>query len=105
MKKLLYISALFLAALCTASAKDYTVTFTRPVQVGTVKLAAGEYKVKMNGTTAVFTDSRKKSVSAPATVQKVEKKSPYTAAETKTVNGEESLSAIAFDGADFKLVF
>jgi hypothetical protein len=105
MKRILYTSALLLAALCTASAKDYTVTFARPVQVGSVKLAAGEYKVKVNGGTAVFTNSSRKSVDAPVTVQKVEKKSAYTAAETKTVDGEESLSAIDLDGADFKLVF
>lgn len=105
MKRILYTSALLLAALCTASAKDYSVTFSKPIHVGSVKLAAGEYKVKVNGSTAVFTNSSSKSVSAPTTVQKVEKKSSYTAAETKTVNGEESLSAIDLDGADFKLVF
>ena len=105
MNRILYTSALLLAALCTADAKDYTVTFTKPVQVGSVKLAAGEYKVKVNGATATFTNSTRKSVNAPVTVKKVEKKSSYTAAETRTVNGEENLSAIDLDGADFKLVF
>jgi hypothetical protein len=105
MKKSFFASALLFAALCAASTKQYTVTFVTPVQVGSVKLAPGEYKVKVDGANAVFTDSHKKSFTAPAKVEKVDKKSPFTAAETKEVNGSEQLNIIDIDGADFKLVF
>jgi hypothetical protein len=105
MKRTLFTCALLFAAICTASAKQYTITFAKPVQVGTVKLAAGEYKIKVDGANAVFTDTHKKAFTAPAKVEKTDKKSPYTAAETKDVNGEEQLNIIDLDGADFKLVF
>lgn len=105
MKRTLVTIALFLVALCTASAKQYTVTFAKSVQVGPVKLEAGQYKVKVNGANAVFTDAHNKSVTVPAKAEKVLRKSSYTAAETKEVNGEQRLDAIDLDGADFKLVF
>ncbi len=105
MKKTLFAAALIFASLCVASTKQYTITLVKPVTVGDQKLAAGEYKVKVDGTSAVFTNIDKKSVTAPAKVEKVTKKSPYTAAETKEVNGAEQLNAIDLEGADFKLVF
>jgi D-alanyl-D-alanine carboxypeptidase len=105
MKNILLTAALFLVSVCAASAKQYTVTFVKPVQVGSVKLAAGEYKVKVDGNNAVFTDSQKKTFTAPAKVQKLEKKTPYTAAETKDVDGGTRVDAIDLEGADFKIVF
>jgi hypothetical protein len=105
MKKLLFTAALLFASVCAVSAKQYTVTFVRPVQVGAVKLAAGEYKIKVDGANAVFTSTDNKSQTAPAKIEKVVKKAPYTAAETKDVNGTEQLNAIDLEGADFKLVF
>ena len=105
MKHILVTAALFLVSVCAASAKQYTLTFAKPVQVGEVKLAAGEYKVKVDGNNAVFTDSQKKTFTAPAKVQKIEKKIPYTAAETKEVEGGTRVNAIDLEGADFKLIF
>jgi hypothetical protein len=105
MKKTLFTSALLFAALCTAGTKQYTVTFVNSVQVGSVTLPAGEYKVKVDGTNAIFTDRHKKTFTTPAKIEKVEKKSPFTAAETKEVHGTQELNAIDLDGADFKLVF
>ena len=105
MRKLLLVPALLSFALCTASAKQYTVSFAKPVQVGTVQLAAGEYKLKVEGEKAIFTDSHKKSFTAPAKLVKISKKSTVTAVETKEANGSDRLDAIDLDGADFKLVF
>jgi hypothetical protein len=105
MKRITLAATLFLVSVCAASAKQYTVTFVKPVQVGAVKLAAGEYKVKVDGDKAVFTDSQKKTFTAPAKVQKLQKKTPYTAAETKDVDGGTRVDAIDLEGADFKLVF
>lgn len=85
--------------------KQYTVNFSQPIQVGTVKLTAGEYKVKVDGVTAIFTDSKKKTYSAPVKVETVTKKTPATSIETKLVNGNQQLDAIDIGGAEFKLVF
>jgi hypothetical protein len=105
MKKTLLIPALLFVAFCTASAKQYTISFVKPVKVGSVTLAAGEYKLKVDGANAIFTSSARKSVTTPTKVEKTEKKSPYTAAETKDVNGTERVDVIDLEGADFKLVF
>src|SRR5690349_15504146 len=105
MRKILLTATVFLVSVCAASAKQYTVTFGKPVQVGALKLAPGEYKVKVDGNNAVFTDSQKKTFTAPAKVQKIEKKTPYTAAETKDVDGGTRVDAIDLEGADFKLIF
>ena len=105
MKKTLFTAALFLVSVCAVSAKQYTITLVKPVHVGSQTLAAGEYKVKVDGSNAVFTNTAKKSVTTPAKIEKVEKKAPYSAAETKEVNGGEQLNAIDLEGADFKLVF
>ena len=105
MKKTLFTAALFFVSVCAVSAKQYTITFVRPVQIGSQTLAPGEYKVKVDGSNAIFTGSAKKAVTAPAKIEKVQKKSPYTAAETKDVNGSEQLNSIDLEGADFKLVF
>ena len=105
MKTILLTATLFLVSVCAASAKQYTVTFVKQVQVGAVTLPAGEYKVKVDGNNAVFSDSKKKTYTAPAKVQKIEKKCPYTAAETKDVDGGTRVDAIDLEGADFKIVF
>lgn len=105
MKKTLFATALLIVSVCAANAKQYTITLVKPVQVGSVKLAAGEYRLKVEGANAIFTDSQKKSVTAPAKIEKVEKKAPYTATETKEVNGTERLNTIDLEGADFKIVF
>ena len=103
-QKTFVIPALLLVALSAASAKQYTISFAKPVQVGSVKLAAGEYKIKVEGVNAVFTSGGKQ-FTTPAKVEKVTKKSPYTASESKEINGGDRVDVIDLEGADFKLVF
>ncbi|HWC97529.1 MAG TPA: hypothetical protein VG456_12280 [Candidatus Sulfopaludibacter sp.] len=107
-KKCLCTTALLCATLAAGSIpgnKQYNVTISQPIQVGTVKLAAGDYKIKVDGATATFTDSRKKTCTAPVKVESVAKKIAITAVETKTVNGAEQLAVIDIGGSEFKLVF
>ena len=47
---------LFISMLCLAGSKTYDVTFEAPSTVGNVTLAAGDYKVKVDGANAVFTN-------------------------------------------------
>ena len=75
MKKSLVLGVvLSLSSLCFAGQKSYDVIFSAPATVAGVKLAAGEYKVKVDGANAVFTDSKSKSVSAPVKVETGTKK-------------------------------
>ena len=104
MKKILFGSALLFAALCTASTKQYTVTFVTPVQVGAVKLAAGEYKVKVEGSQAVFTDAQSKSsVTVPVKIENSDKKFNNTAVETNNQNGATNIQAIELGGSNTRL--
>ena len=94
---------LSLSGLCFAGQKSYDVIFKTPATVGGVKLAAGEYKVKVDGANAVFTDSKQKTVSAP--VENGDKKYSYTAVEA-TKDGEvEAVNAIELAGSTTKLEF
>jgi len=104
MKKFFCTAALVCLSLAAGS-KQYSVTFAQPVKVGSVKLAAGDYKVQVDGSTATFTDSHKKTFTAPVKIEKLTKKFGATAVETKKVDGAEQIDAIDVGGADFKLVF
>lgn len=71
-----------------------------------MKLAAGEYKVKVDGSNAVFTEMKtRKTFTAPVKIEKQAKKPDFTAVESKDANGVEHVDAIDISGADFKLVF
>jgi hypothetical protein len=104
MKKILCTAALVCLSLAAGS-KQYSVTLAQPVRVGSVKLAAGDYKVQVDGATATFTDSHKKTFTAPVKIEKLAKKNGVTAVETKKVDGTEQIDIIDVGGADFKLVF
>jgi hypothetical protein len=106
MKKSLVLGVvLSLSSLCFAGQKSYDVIFKTPATVGGVKLAAGEYKVKVDGANAVFTDSKQKTVSAPVKVENGDKKYSYTAVEA-TKDGEvEAVNAIELAGSTTKLEF
>jgi hypothetical protein len=104
MKKFLCTAALVCLSLAAGS-KQYSVTLSQTVRVGSVKLAPGDYKVQVDGTTATFTDSHKKTFTAPVKIEKLAKKNGVTAIETKKVDGAEQIDVIDVGGADFKLVF
>lgn len=96
----------FLCLTLSAGTKQYSISFSKPVEIGSTKLAAGDYKVKVDGDNAVFTESKtRKSFTAPVKVEKQTKKPEYTAVESKDNNGVEHVDAIDLGGADFKLVF
>ena len=82
---------LFLSSLCFAGQKSYNVIFASPATVSGVQLKAGEYKVKVDGTNAVFTDRNYKTVTAPVKVEISDKKfgtppstAPKRAASTRS---------------------
>ena len=55
-KSFLIVGALSLASLGIASAKSYDIVLSDPTMAGTTQLQPGEYKLKVEGTQAVFTD-------------------------------------------------
>jgi hypothetical protein len=107
MKKSLVLGvALFVSSLCFAGQKSYDVIFSSPATVSGVKLPAGEYKVKVDGTNAVFTDSKtQKTVNAPVKVGTGAKKFQYTAVDATKDGGVDKVNAIELGGSTTKLEF
>ena len=96
---------LSLSTLCFAGQKSFTVIFDKATTVGAVKLAPGEYKVKVDGTNAVFTNSNYKSVSTAVKVETAEKKFKDTAVDTVTGASGDVVTSISVGGSTTKLDF
>jgi hypothetical protein len=106
MKKSFVLGAvLSLSGLCFAGQKSYDVIFSAPTSVSGVKLAAGEYKVKVDGANAVFTDSKSKTVTAPVKVGTGAKKYSYTAVDATKEGDVDKVNAIEFGGSNTRLEF
>jgi hypothetical protein len=98
-------AVLSLSGLCFAGQKSYDVIFSAPTSVSGVKLAAGEYKVKVDGANAVFTDSKSKTVTAPVKVGTGAKKYSYTAVDATKEGDVDKVNAIEFGGSTTRLEF
>ena len=104
--RLLLVGALALASLSLASAKSYDITLTQAAKGGSVQLAAGQYRLKVEGSNAVFTNvDNNKSVTVPVKVESAEKKFDQTAIDTKDANGSPTVEAIELGGSTTKLEF
>lgn len=104
--RLLLVGALTLASLSLASAKTYDIVFTQPSKAGSVQLTPGEYRLKVEGANAVFTnlDSNKK-FTVPVKVQNSDKKFDQTAVDTTDANGTSTVESIELGGSTTKLGF
>jgi hypothetical protein len=106
MKNSLVLGMLFVSSLCFAGQKSYDVIFSAPATVGGVQLAAGEYKVKVDGANAVFTDAHSfKSVSTAVKVETSTKKFQYTAVDATKDGSVDKVNAIELGGSTTKLEF
>ena len=93
-RSLLIAGAVTVSTAALASAKTYQITIEAPAKAGSVELQPGQYKLKVEGSQAVFTDSRDKSFTVPATVASVDKKFSYTLVETAKQGGMDTIQAI-----------
>ncbi len=93
-RSFLIAGAVAMSTVALASAKTYQIDIQAPAKAGAVELQPGEYKLKVEGSQAVFTDSHNKSVTVPATVQNVDKKFSYTTVETANQGGMDTIQAI-----------
>ena len=105
-KSLLMIGALALASVPFASAKSYDITLSERAKAGDVQLAPGEYKLKVEGSTAVFKDTRTdKSFTAPVKVENAGTKFSETRIESKVEGDMQNIQAIDLGGSSTKLEF
>ena len=97
---------LSLSTLCFAGQKSFTIILDKATNVRTLKLTPGEYKVKVDGANAVFTNnSNYKSVSTPVKVETADKKFKETAVDTVKSGSGETVTAIQVGGTTTKLDF
>lgn len=106
MKSVLVTGTLALCSLTMGYAKSYDLVFSSPVKAGSVELKAGEYTLKVKGTSAVFTNvETAKSFTAPVKVQNTGKKFDVTAVDTNNKNGTSKIQTIELGGSDTQLDF
>jgi uncharacterized protein (AIM24 family) len=89
-----------------AGTKKYEVVLSSPTQIGSVKLAPGDYTVKVEGANAVFTNRENdKSVSAPVKVETGNKKFDVTAVKSTQEGDSATLQSIELGGSTTTLEF
>ncbi len=104
MKKLVLTGVLCLSTLGILSAKSYSITLSNPTQAGEVQLRPGDYKVKVEGSMAVFTDrDRNKSFNVPVKIESAGEKYDNTAVVTKNDAGVDKIQEIELGGSHTKL--
>jgi hypothetical protein len=105
-KSLLIVGALSLASLGIASAKSYDIILSNPTRVGATELKAGEYKLKVEGTQATFTDVQtSKTWTAAVKVENSAKKFDQTSLETTNKGDMDDVKSIELGGSNTKIEF
>ena len=95
-----------LSSVAMAGPKNYNVAFSAPTKAGSIDLAPGDYKVKVEGSNAIFTDEHTgASVTVPVTVENATTKFNATTLDTKTQGNTVQLVAIELGGSKVKLEF
>jgi hypothetical protein len=104
-KSLILLAALSLSTLAFASPKKYEISLVKAAKAGNTQLAAGNYRVVVDGDKATFTDSKNKSVTIPVKLETEKTKFQSTAVESSDKSGQEVLDAIDLGGTTTKVEF
>ncbi len=102
-KSLFMVGALVLSSLGIASAKSYDIVLQAPAMAGANELKPGDYKLKVEGSQAVFTAENAKSFSVPVKVENSDKKFADTSVETTNQGGMDNIQAIDLGGSNTRL--
>ncbi len=101
-----WLMTLALAGLSIASAKTYTLTIDRPSMVGTTQLQPGDYRLKVEGSTALLTNNRDgKEVKANVKVENAAKKFEYTAIESRQEGDVNHIKDVHLGGTRMTIDF
>lgn len=105
-KSIILAGALSLSAICFAGTKSYEINLSTAAKAGGVMLAPGQYKLQVQGSNAVFTDSKtRKTFTAPIKVGTGPKKYHYTAVDTAPDQGSEKITSIELGGSTTQIAF
>ena len=103
---ILLAGVLSLSGLAVAGSKSYDISLPVAAKAGAVQLAAGDYKLKIDGTTATFVEPQtRKTFTAPIKMVSAPHKFNYTAVETSPDAGAERITAIDLAGSTNKVEF
>jgi hypothetical protein len=106
MKKILVVAALAFSSLTVVSAKTYEIILSGPTKAGSVELKAGQYKLKVDGANAIFTDiNSAKSFTTPVKVETTDKKFDDTRVQTTKDGSVDKIEEIDLGGSKTKLGF
>ena len=112
MKKLLAIGVLTLFSLSLLSGgtapriKSCLITITNPTKAGSVQLKPGEYRVKVAGSNATFTEvNSSKSATTPVKIEDGNEKFDDTRVQITKGTGTDHLDEIDLGGTKTKLEF
>ena len=102
----LLLGTIALSTVALAGPKSYHIVLPEPMKAGNAELERGDYKVKVEGSTAVFTNTHtRKSQSVPVKVENVDQKYHVTSLDTSKQGDEEQIQAIQLGGSKTKLEF
>jgi len=101
-KSLLIVGALGLTSLAFAGTKSYDIVLSAPAMAGANQLQAGEYKLKVEGNQAVFSQNSK-TWSVPVKVENGTQKFAQTTVESSTKGEMDTIQAIDLGGSTTKL--
>ena len=102
----LLIGAVALSTLAMAGSKSYDVALSTPTTAGGVQLAPGDYKVKVEGSNAVFTDEHTRAAfTVPVKVENSQTKFNATTLDTRTQGNTTQIVTIGLGGSKVKLDF
>jgi hypothetical protein len=105
-KLTLFIGAVALSTVAVAAPKSYNVVVSTPMKAGKIALAPGDYKVKVEGTNAVFTDSHtRESITVPVKIENSGAKFTSTALDTTKQGDTTQIKSIELGGSNTKLEF
>jgi hypothetical protein len=106
MRKFIVVATLALASLTVVSAKTYEIILSSPTKAGNVTLKAGQYKLKVDGSNATFTEiNGSKSFTTPVKVETTDKKFDDTRVQSTKDGSTDKIEEIDLGGSKTKLGF
>ncbi len=106
MKKMFAVGLLSLSSLVVLNAKTYQITVTSPTKAGAVQLKPGQYKLKVEGSNAIFTEvDTQKTFTSPVKVEEGDKKFDATRVQSTRDGDVERLQEVDLEGSKTKLTF
>ena len=105
-KSMLMVGALCLSTVSLVRAKTYEIYISSPSMAGSVQLPAGEYKLKVEGTTAVLTEvDNDKTYVTEVKVESADRKFDNTSVVTSASGGANRIESIEIGGSTTRLEF